>query len=144
MAMPAGFSLFEPSTGWSGADAHYVFQQLGEIARHRVVPVTQGTLRTEFEDLVHTWRSGVENLSSATAIAMHPAYQRVIGLGPSVIPLLLEELEARPDMWFHALSALTGVNPVPSSSRGNIRAMADAWLYWGRSEGYIASDDVAA
>jgi hypothetical protein len=144
MEMPVGIQLTGPSTGSAGVDAQCVFLKLSEIAGHRVWPVSRGTLLTDFEDLAETWREGVENLSSMSAIAMHPAYQRIIGLGPSVIPLLLEELQTRPDQWFHALNALTGVNPVPPSSRGNIRAMADAWVSWGRREGYIAGSGAAA
>lgn len=44
-------------------------------------------------------------------MAMHPAYQRIIGLGPEVAPLLLRELERQPDHWFWALKALTGADP---------------------------------
>ena len=67
---------------------------------------------------------------------MHPAYQRIIGMGESAIPLLLEELDARPDHWAWALRAITGVDPVPDASRGKLRPTADAWVKWGRDNGY--------
>jgi hypothetical protein len=53
-----------------------------------------------------------------------------------VVPLLLRELEREPDHWFRALYALTGANPVPEGSQGNVREMALAWLHWGRQQGY--------
>lgn len=67
---------------------------------------------------------------------MHPAYQQIIGLGPDVVPLLLAELEGHPDHWFWALHAITREDPVPSESRGKIKAMAQAWLDWGKRHGY--------
>jgi hypothetical protein len=68
---------------------------------------------------------------------MHPAYQQIIGMGPSVIPFILQELAKEPNQWFWALRALTGVNPVPAFERGRIKNMAAAWLRWGREEGHI-------
>ena len=34
-------------------------------------------------------------------------YQRIIGMGLPVVPLILEELEREPDQWFWALEAIT-------------------------------------
>ena len=69
-------------------------------------------------------------------MAMHPAYQKIIGMGPRVIPLILAEIEHRPDHWFWALHSLTGVDPVPRESQGNLAKMAAAWLDWARTRGY--------
>jgi hypothetical protein len=89
-----------------------------------------------FLDLVATWKRERGPHSSSARLAEHPAYQEIIGLGPEVIPLLLRELERQPDHWFRALHALTGANPVPPESRGKVREMAEAWLRWGREQGY--------
>jgi hypothetical protein len=67
---------------------------------------------------------------------MLPAYQMIVGMGPAVIPLLLRELERQVDYWFWALQAITEEDPVPVESRGNWRAMAQAWLAWGKKRGY--------
>jgi hypothetical protein len=67
---------------------------------------------------------------------MCPSYQRIIGLGPAVLPFLLRELEREPDHWFWALKAITGADPVPPSSRGKVREMARFWIEWGRQQGY--------
>jgi hypothetical protein len=91
-----------------------------------------------FADLTEQWRSETRLLSSTSDIAMHPAYQRTIGLGPQVIPLILAELQKQPDHWFWALKALTGENPVSVAERGRLPAMANAWLEWGRKNGWIA------
>jgi hypothetical protein len=69
-------------------------------------------------------------------MALCPSYQRIIGLGPAVLPLLLRELEREPDHWFWALKAIAGEDPVPGASRGKVREMARAWVEWGRQQGY--------
>ncbi len=41
----------------------------------------------------------------------HPSYLRIVGLGRSVIPLILRELRDRPTYWFAALQALADDGP---------------------------------
>ncbi len=89
-----------------------------------------------FHELVATWKRERGPYSSSARLAEHPAYQKIIRMGPDVLPLLLRELEREPDHWFRALSALTGANPVPAHSSGKIREMAAAWLRWAREQGY--------
>ncbi len=90
-----------------------------------------------FGVLVKRWRSETRFLSSTTDLVMHPDYQRIIGLGPVVIPLILAELAREPDHWFWALRALTGEDPVSPEDRGKIKTMTEAWLRWGRTKGYL-------
>ena len=95
-------------------------------------------LEALFAKLSSEWRQGTRYLSSTTAIATHPPYHLIIGLGPQVIPLILSDLQREPGHWFWALSALTGENPVEPSDRGRIQAMTAAWLNWGTDNGWIA------
>ena len=67
---------------------------------------------------------------------MHPSYQRIIGMGETAIPMILNELDRRPDHWFWALYAITGADPVSKSTRGILSEMSKAWLEWGRESGY--------
>lgn len=94
-------------------------------------------LEALFAKLTSEWRQDTRYLSSTSAIATHPAYQRIIGLGPQVIPLILSDLQREPGHWFWALSALTGENPVAPADQGRIKAMAAAWLKWGTANGWI-------
>ena len=71
-------------------------------------------------------------------MAVHPAYQSIIGLGEKAVPLLLDELRRDPDHWFWALKSITRVDPVPAEDIGRLQRMADAWLAWGKDEGYIS------
>ncbi len=77
-------------------------------------------------------------LTSVSQIAMHPAYQEIIGIGRAALPLIFRELEQKPHHWFWALRAITGEDPIPAESRGNILEMTDAWLQWGKEHGDIA------
>jgi hypothetical protein len=90
----------------------------------------------QFPTLAERWKKETAHLSNIAKKALHPAYQEIIGMGQGVVPLLLAELRREPDDWFWALHALTGANPVPAASRGNVRAMAEAWLQWGLEKGY--------
>ena len=89
-----------------------------------------------FRILAERWQAATGHLSSITQAAMHPAYQQIIGMGPDVVGLLLEELTRQPDHWFWALQSITGENPVPPPDQGTVPKMAAAWLAWGRQHGY--------
>lgn len=61
----------------------------------------------------------------------HPAYLRVIAMGPIAVPLIIAELRRHPEHWFTALSLLTDARDVvPPESRGRLQGMADAWIRW--------------
>jgi hypothetical protein len=57
-------------------------------------------LQERFEELSAEWKASSGPASSMEKLAMHPAYQQIIGLGPDALPLLLEELDREPDLWF--------------------------------------------
>ena len=101
------------------------------------VPSVTEALEQKFRLLAEQWRRETGMLSSISRMAMHPDYQRIIGMGERAISPILRELRRRPDHWFWALNAITGENPVPAASEGNIRQMAEAWVQWGHGRGYI-------
>ena len=89
-----------------------------------------------FARLAAVWHKETWHLSSSTRMAEHPAYQGIISLGVSVVPLLLRELSRQPGHWFTALKTITGANPVDPADRGRVDKMTAAWLDWGRAHGY--------
>lgn len=111
---------------WRNAVAHYAFP----ISRQ-----PEG-ISEKFRELTILWKNDVRLYSSVSQMILHPAYQQIIGMGPAVIPLLLRELEQRPDHWFWALKAITGVDPVKPEHRGRVRQMAEAWVCWGKAQEY--------
>lgn len=88
-----------------------------------------------FRELTKEWHVERGASSSITEIAMCPAYQRIIAMGEPAVLLILRQMESEgdePDMWFWALRAITNVDPITDDIRGDVVAMAGAWLDWGR------------
>jgi hypothetical protein len=108
-------------------------KQLANAAEHRA---DEG-LRVAFEELAMSWSSSTAHLSSSTKLIEHPAYRQIIGLGASVLPLILRDLEQSGRFWFPALNAITGENPVPDDAAGDLERMTDAWIRWGRANDLI-------
>ncbi|SRR6266851_10464399 len=94
-------------------------------------------VREKFQRLAASWREESRFLSNGVQIAMLEPYQRIIGMGEAVVPLILEEMRREPGHWFWALHAITETDPIPPGARGNVREMTDAWLAWGRAQGLI-------
>lgn len=94
-------------------------------------------LEERFRALAAVWEEETGHLSAVTQIATHPAYQQIIGMGPAVVPLLLEDLARTSSHWFWALTAITGEQPVPPENRGDVDRMIAAWLHWGRTQGLL-------
>ncbi len=94
-------------------------------------------LAAVFSKLAHQWRRETSLSSFMETMAMHPAYQRIIGMGPAALPLILQEMTRKPDHWFWALAAITGENPVPPEDAGNLSKMTEDWLQLGRTRGWI-------
>lgn len=90
----------------------------------------------KFLKLKDQWEAETSILSSDTEIAMHPAYQQIIGMGTNAIPLILSEMKKKPGHWFWALKSITGEDPVLPEQRGRVKEMTEAWLRWGREKGY--------
>ena len=105
------------------------------VDANRAEPTAE--LRTRFATLARTWRRETSHLSVVSRMAEHPAYREIVGMGWAAVPLLLAELQRRPDHWFMALEAITGTDPIPPESYGKVKEMADAWLRWGKAGGHL-------
>jgi hypothetical protein len=108
-------------------------------AVHYFIPISrqEADCLIKFQELKTRWEVDTAILSSITEIAMHPAYQQIIGMGRNAIPLILAEMKERPGHWFWALKSITGEDPVLPEQRGRIKEMTEAWINWGRDQGYI-------
>lgn len=92
-------------------------------------------LQSTFSELRDEWLRFSLLEPSLQRKVMHPAYQRIIGLGPSAVPLILRELHREPNHWFWALRALTGIDAAQGTE--GVREAADRWLRWGEEHGYL-------
>jgi hypothetical protein len=90
---------------------------------------------SKFRRLADQWLRETAHISSIKKACMHPAYQRIIGMGPAVVPYLLRELERNPDHWFWALNAITEEDP--ARAEDSLDGAKRAWLQWGREKGYL-------
>lgn len=112
-------------------------QELGNLRRYYAFPVSsmRDRRRDRFARLASIWRGETQWLSSTTEIAMHPAYQAIIGMGPEALPMILEDLRENSGHWYWALKAISDEDPVPPQDRGMVRKMRAAWLQWGKERG---------
>ena len=85
-----------------------------------------------FHKLVRRWRQETSYVSSTDQIFSHPSFLEIVGMGEKVIPLIIQELETQPDLLIGALAIISGDDPVSDGDRGNVYAMALAWIEWGK------------
>src|SRR4051794_36594355 len=142
MGSPLGFCSGRFRTEFvdgQSRESEVVAQRYVEIADHFYQPLTR--LRFDpfrrFYELASTWRRDVKDLSDIDLMCTHPAYQEIIGMGESVLPLIFKELRTAQDYWFWALKAITGEDPVPEKDRGRIRRMKRNWINWADERGYL-------
>jgi len=108
-----------------------------DIAKHfaKVIAARRrhGELAVEhlFHKCVARWKDETGHLSSITRAITNPSYLRIIGMGKEALPLLLKELQERPDHWLVALNAITGEDPAPEGA--NFREAVAAWIKWGEA-----------
>lgn len=84
-----------------------------------------------FMELKREWVEQTMFSSSITEIVEHSAYQQIISMGDSALPLIFSELRRDPDHWFVALQKITNENPVKPENKGNMKKMTEDWLRWG-------------
>jgi hypothetical protein len=92
-------------------------------------------VRLLFDQLKRQWRADSQYVSSTTKLAIHPAYQRIIGLGLQAVPLILQELREEPHQWFWALASIVGEDV--GAGQETVAGAAETWLRWGRSQEFI-------
>jgi hypothetical protein len=138
-ALPAVWFQSNRTTYGLSPTAGHVRREILAIGRHLQEPITnrEPSLEERFRELAEIWREETGHMSSAVSASMHPTYQRIIGMGPAAVPLLLRDMAETKSHWFWALSAITGENPVRKEDRGRVNKMVAAWLGWGQRRGML-------
>lgn len=138
---PSLLRLLASNATGAGADMTRVEERVRELREDygdsSAITYREAALIEVFHQLATEWRAATRFQSSLVQAANHPAYRAIVQLGTEVVPVLLRELQRQPQPWFLALRELTGADPVGPRHRGNVRAIADAWLHWGRDRGLI-------
>jgi hypothetical protein len=101
------------------------------------IQLEETQLKREFEMHAVKWYEETMYISSAVELVLHSSYQRIIGMGPAVLPLIFRDLKENERDWFWALSSITGTDPVAPEDAGNVPRMRAAWLSWGKQHEYI-------
>jgi hypothetical protein len=95
----------------------------------------EDSIRARFLALAGEWRAETKFMSSVADIVAHPAYLAIIAMGPSAVPLILEQMRQRPGHWFVALESITGHKPeIAEEDIGNMRKVTEAWLAYGQHQ----------
>jgi len=92
-------------------------------------------LEANFNRLVRTWKQATGYYSITTRRYAHASYQEMLVMGKAIIPLILRELQERPDWWFEALKALTKEDPTKPTD--NFHAAVESWVRWGKERNLI-------
>jgi hypothetical protein len=108
-----------------------------EMGIHRSAPLRRSDVEVHrlFRELAAEWRTRTALDSNIQRKVLDHAYQRIIGLGPQVVPCILDDLARSPDHWFWALTALVGQDV--AAGQMSVRSAAEAWLAWGRQVGIV-------
>jgi hypothetical protein len=127
----------DPGSPWQDRELYWQRLLRQKLGRSKVDErgSHDADLAALFQRLADEWRRETMSSSSMTDIVLHPAYQRIIGLGRQVMPLILEELQREPYHWFWALSAITGEDPAADET--SLEGATAKWLEWaGRRNSY--------
>ena len=94
-------------------------------------------LTARFHELADRWEDESMFLSNSGHALALPSYDAIVKLGDQVVPLILKRMQTRGGHWYHALHDITKTDPVNPTDHGNVAAIQQAWLRWGRDHGRI-------
>jgi hypothetical protein len=102
-----------------------------------LTPEQKQDVARRFRSLALQWETATRYRSNLHTLRDHPVFQEFLGLGESIVPLILAELRREAKVsWITVLGDITGEDPVPPALAGHVEAMYRAWLDWGRQRGY--------
>jgi hypothetical protein len=100
-------------------------------------PITNENKLAQFKALTRQWKRETAIVGQVSKIVMHPAYQRIMAMGPDVIPFILKDMSQTPGHWFWALHNLVPAGQDPAEGAATIKDATWAWLEWGKKEGIL-------
>jgi hypothetical protein len=92
--------------------------------------VSQVNLIRDFFALLNQWRNATRHESNLRIILEDDSFISLVGLGRTIIRLMLEELRREPSLLVFALEDILNFRPYDDIVEGNIGAMTRAWLNW--------------
>jgi len=132
------FAQLDDETRGVGEESMSIRETERQLLEHYQEPLSRqwNQPQQRFLSLKKRWIQETEMLSSTTEICTNVNYQQIIGMGEIALPFIFADLSNELQHWFWALRCITGVDPIPEDTRGNLDEMRKIWLKWGRNEGF--------
>jgi hypothetical protein len=115
-------------------------RRLGRVfhwSRHRQrTEISPQLLSSEFKTYADRWWKETRILSSIQAKIFNQNYQRIIGMGRQVLPLIFADLKRRGGQWYWALECITGENPAAAAT--TLDEARKQWLDYGIEKGHLS------
>lgn len=86
----------------------------------------------EFDRLVSQWRLETALSSSVQDKIESSFFKKIVDMKEKIIPLIINELQNRPDFLFLALELIVKDNVIPKEAKGKVDLRIDAWLNWAK------------
>lgn len=80
--------------------------------------------------LIETWHNETRFISSVDDMENVASFDRIVKHGRAALPWIIYDLERQPSLLMLAAAKITGENPITEGIRGDMRAMAGAWVGW--------------
>ncbi len=118
-----------------GYDVASHFAQLIRSRRREENDSGDQNIQQEFQNLTERWWRETRVLSSIHSKIFNPNYQRIIGMGKAVLPLIFSELRHRGGQWYWALECITGDNPAVGAE--SLPEAKRLWLEYANQHNYL-------
>jgi len=118
---------------WQRFLSEYVPFQIGTATKGKVKFV-ESSNELKFHRLSEQWYNETGMLSMIHKKSMHPAYQKIIGMGKDALPFIFQEMKKGQIHWLWALGAIHGEDIAEPGC--SLKEAVDAWMKWGTENGY--------
>ena len=90
----------------------------------------------KFSEYYDKWVQETMFESNGNKIIHNENYQKIIDLGYSVIPNIIDRFKKRPQHWSYALRKITGINLNEAELNGDLELIRQRWLTWAEDNDY--------
>lgn len=94
-------------------------------------------LEIKFLMLAQKWYEETRFFSFAQDREKNESYQAILAMGKEILPFILKEMQNKGVLWFSALRAISGENPMKPEHKGNTEKIKQDWIAWGQKKGII-------
>jgi hypothetical protein len=117
-------------TDYSYSVSGVSFVQPRRQYRNPTRPVPGSDISIVVNKLIEDWHKETLFMSSVDEMKSVNSFCKILDFGRSALPWIVHDLERQPSLLILAAAEITGENPITEGIRGDIRAMAGAWVGW--------------